>query len=426
MRAVSFNQVMHNFLTYASGALLYRGINFLIIPISMHILTPSDYGSLALMHSFINMAAAITGLGLRQALSLEYFHCSELSRKQLVNDVLTVYAYVMIPIFIIALYGNEWYAPYVSLSHITPTLRTLCLVIVFISFFVELFYQIMQYEQVAQLLTLLHIAIATITTGVAILLLTYMNYGATSVIVAQLSSMGCAFTVGARAYVKNNYRDHFSYARSARALSNWVVLGLPFVPTVLFGWLLACGDRWILAHYSTLHNVGIYSLADTSTQLFQFFILYPWSGSYLPYILNEYARNKDTLLATEQFNKRVMAISMVALTAIIIGGFYVVKPLLPYVVPTHYYEAIDYVLLLFIGKIFLLGSYFASSFIQFHKKRYFLSLALCVPALLNIGLNCLLIPHYAIHGCVLATVISYMVYFALTLWYSYVLQRRYA
>jgi O-antigen/teichoic acid export membrane protein len=426
MRAISFNHVIGNFLTYASGALLFRGINFLIVPISMHILTPSDYGTLALMHSFINMAAAITGLGLRQALSLEYFHYDEAYRKQLVNDVLTIYTYVMVPLLMLAAYYNTAWAPYISLMHIAPHTRILCFVIVFISFFVELLYQIMQYEQVAKLLTLLHIIVATVTTGVAIAFLTYTQHGAASIVMAQLSSMGCALIVGAHAYQKNKYHNHFSFTRSACKIGEFIQLGLPFVPTVLFGWLLASGDRWVLAHYSSLENVGIYSLADTSTQLFQFFILYPWSGSYLPYILSEYTRNKDNLRAIEQFNKRVMALSMATLTVIIVGGFYLTKPLLAYFIPTHYQDALHYVLPLFIGKIFLLGSYFASSFIQFHKKRYFLSFILCVPALLNIGLNCVLIPRYEIHGCVLATVISYIVYFALTLWYSCFLQQKYA
>ena len=70
------------------------------------------------------------------------------------------------------------------------------------------------------------------------------------------------------------------------------------------------------------------------------------------------------------------------------------------------------------GQVFLLGSYFASAIIQFRKQTAFLAVALLIPACLNIALNYLLIAPFGILGCSLATMLSYLAYFQITLWHS--------
>ena len=86
--------------------------------------------------------------------------------------------------------------------------------------------------------------------------------------------------------------------------------------------------------------------------------------------------------------------------------------------PPTYYAAIPYILVLLLGQIFLLGSYFAATLIQFHKKSYFLAFALALPAIINLLLNLLLTPYFGIYGCTAATLISYFIYFMIMYLYN--------
>lgn len=113
-----------------------------------------------------------------------------------------------------------------------------------------------------------------------------------------------------------------------------------------------------------------------------------------------------------------MYISMFILASIITISFLLSKSLLYSFIPKAYHSAIKHIWLLLISYVLLFGTYFSTILIQYYQKRIFMSCVFIGPALLNIALNLFLVPYYGINGCVVATFISYVSYFLLTLWYS--------
>ncbi len=422
---LTHTSVIKHFFMYAGGALFLRSITILMAPINMRMLTPHDYGSLALVNSFISISTAITGLGLRQVLSIEFFHGNNAQRLKLINDIIIMYVSIMGPLLLLSIYFHTVFYSGFFANCVPASVIIASLVIVFVYFFVELLYQVLQYKQKARTLTLLQTSAALLTAFITITFLYYLQLGFASIIWAQLVSMILTCSIGFYLYYKKNYWLYLQITSSLKHTIRYLKLGLPFIPTMLFGWILASGDRWLLARYCSLHDVGIYSIADTFGQLFQFLILNPWSGSYLPYILNKFCTSKGNLLDIEQHNQRIMTASMIAIAILITSGYVLSRPILHSILPEAYHEAISYIWIILMGYVFLLGSYFASSFIQFHKKTYFLALALCIPALLNIIFNMILIPHYAVYGCAMATLASYILYFIITLGYNWRLQKLY-
>ena len=159
-------------------------------------------------------------------------------------------------------------------------------------------------------------------------------------------------------------------------------------------------------------------------QLFQLLILNSWAGSYLPYILKNYMLNPTQILAIERTNLTYMVACMIGCIVCILFGYFTCTPLIMWLLPTAYHTAIAPLWILLLGQICLLGSYFASTFIQFHKKRWFLSLGLCIPALINIVLNYCWIPMFGLTGCTYATLCAYCIYFLITLCYNLFLQKQ--
>ncbi len=80
--------VIQNFFIYVFGALCLGGFSILLAPINMRILSPHDYGVIALINSCISVGVTILGLGLRQFLSIEYFHHDTAGQKKLINQIL--------------------------------------------------------------------------------------------------------------------------------------------------------------------------------------------------------------------------------------------------------------------------------------------------------------------------------------------------
>lgn len=424
LRTVSCFSVVKDFFICSFGAIVLYGTSFFVAPFIMRKLSPEDYGVWGLTNSFINILAPLTGFGLRQVLSIEYFNCQQPERKKKVNDIIIIYLFIGIPLFSILFNYRHIINYYVSFNKVPISFISAGLFIAFMYFFAELFYQILRYERKAFKLTVLQISIAFIN-FLLILIFLYTYENIIGIILAQCIVMIITIIISLYAYIQNNYQSSITILKHVQKAPHYIKYGLPFIPSMLFAWLLSSGDSWILARYSGLHDVGIYTIADTFGKLFNVLILYPWSSSYLPYILNTFAANKKNLIAIEQKNHQIMYISMFLATILITVGFILSKPLLYLLIPPTYYEAIQYIWILLMGYVFLLGSYFASSFIQFNKRRYFIAFGLCIPAMLNIILNIILIPYFQIYGCTIATLLSYISYFCITLWYNYRLQKTY-
>ena len=405
------------FFTFAFGMIFIRSISLLFAPITMFILTPEDYGLLALANSFISMLTAFLGLGLRQALPFYYFQYTDPARRILLRKISLTYMIYTIPLFLLAVLNLSRCNCYFFLNHAPDNLIIICLLIAFGYFFVELMYQLLQYKQATWALTKLQACIAIITVACNLFFLCILGWGPISVLIGQAIGMLCVLIVHKNIVVKLLERQTDN-DYSCVPMRTYIAQSLPFVPSMLCGVLLASGDRWALAHLSTLYNVGIYSLANTLAQFANMIILYALTGSYMPHLLKRFTAQPELIGSIEKENKRIMWFCMAASFVLLCLGFSLIKPLAYWCIPTKFHEAINYMGILLIGSIFYLGTHFLNCLIQYKKKSIFLGFVLLVPSILNIGLNLLLIPICGIYGCVIATLIAYVVYFCITLGYN--------
>jgi len=417
------SRVLKNFLIYAFGAFLIKGASVFIAPIVMRILTPEDYGLLALVTSFINILFTCAGLGLRQFLTIEYFHCDAYGRKKIINDMIAIYLLMMIPVFILLFFSTGIINRIVFVNQAYTSLIVFCLLLAFIKFFVELFYQILQYTGRAFTLTLVQLFSALIIISLNLSFLYFLRWGVFSVVAAQLVSVSVVLLIAIFFYINQFYHLYFDISCSISKSWWYIKRGLPFVPRVLFAWILAVGDRWVLAKYASFADVGIYSVADMFGQLFQMIIILPLSYAYYPYLMKKFAANKDKLLKADNQNYKTMVVVMIFLFFLVTIGFTLFKPLICIVIPKNYHGALQYIWFLLIGYIFFLGTYFSTGFLSYQKRIYFLVFALLVPAIFNIVLNIFLIPIFKIWGCVFATVLSYFLYFVITVIYNFYVRR---
>lgn len=422
-RALYNSSVVKDFFIYSCGAIFLRAITLFLAPIILRTISPEEYGVLALVNSLIAIGAPIVGLGLRQVLTLEYFHHTGSSRQQLVNEIIFVYVLLCVPLFILLYVIRIPLQEYLWKQRLDDHFLLLALVQTGIYFFVELVYQLLGYQRHVRRLVGLQMSIALMTISCSLLFVLQLKCGIAGILAAQCMGSGIAFCFGVYYYCIKRYYKTISFIASVKKISYYLKYGLPFIPGMIFAWLLASGNRWFLARYGTLHDVGIYAITDTFAQLFQVLILLPWTATYLPHILTSYAQNQHTILVVERRNQMIMYGAMISLAFVIICAYISCTPIFMWVLPVAYHPAITYIWPLLMGYVFLLGSYFASSFIQFHKKNYFLAFAFCIPAVLNGILNSIFIPRFGLYGCTSATLISYAVYFGIVLGYNHCLQR---
>ena len=185
-----------------------------------------------------------------------------------------------------------------------------------------------------------------------------------------------------------------------------------FITLTAFSWpfifhgiatnLLGNADRFILGHFMSLENVGLYTLvyAIGSSMLF----VYIGISVYLEPIV--YKEKRD------EYRERLLSKYLIISLLCGLGMFIVISLLSKYVLP-HFYsefytEAFSYIP--FIAISFLMFPfYLKSSYKMIYEKRTLLIALLSVAnSVFNIGLNIYLIPTYGIYAAVITTLLSFI------------------
>lgn len=405
-----------HFLSYSLGSLIVKTLLWIAAPVALYTLPAHVMGLWSLANAFIALSSIILALGLRQVFFIEYYHKDARERRVMINEIIVLYMLYALPIMCIAWSMRAYINQYFFASAATDQLLLFCFCACFISFFTELLYQVLMYSKKVWLLISIQITGALVTAGISLITL-YVHAQVLGLILAQLAGLVVVCIAGFWLYIKKLVHKA-PLALCVQKVRMYMLQGLPFVPSVISFWLLSTANRWILASYASLADVGTYACAEMVSMLFQMLVLYPLSGAYLPGIFEKFAQYKDDLTLVDAENKRVMRISMSVLLVIGTIIFFVAKPFLYAYMPAAYVTIIPYLLLVGIGNVFLMGTYFASAYIQYRKKTLFLAGSLIICAICNVVLSFFWVKRYEVAGCIAATSCSYFIYFVLTYWYN--------
>jgi len=413
-----YTSILKNFLTCSIGSILLRGVTAFTALLTLKIFTPAEFGLLSLINQFMLIFPIFLNLGLRQAFWMEYFHINSEKRRLLINRIIIIYFCIATPLIIICLFHTNLINRLIFFGKATQTMIFIALFYSFIQFFSELYLQVLRNQMRAILLTIIQITAALLTVIINILLVFYLKLGIIGVITANTCSVSLIALCGFYHYLQCNTHCYISTKKLTQQAKCLFILGFPFIPNVLFSWILSSGDRWLLACLTDMEHVGIYAVADMAGQLFNMCILYPMNASYIPYMLNHYAKHPENINEIEKQNRKNMYWIMCIMSMLITLGTVIALFLGPKILPQKYIQSLNYIWFILMGYVFFMGTYFSSCILVFKKKTWWLLCMNITAAASNIALNFLLIPHFKIYGCVVATLISYTIFFLLNLYAS--------
>lgn len=419
LHTFAHSRATRNAFFYAAGSIVLRALSMGLSLLFIRVISPAQYGVLALITSGIYIATTITSLGLRQHVALEFFHADATQQRTLIGEVLVAYTLAIMPFVCAALLGMPLLTARYTTYEITYSVLICTIVAVVFHFFAELGYQLMQYHEHARTLTGVQLIVTLITSIGAFIAVCGMRVGFVGILAAQALNLCALSCILWLFFLRDAWQLPALTCDLMQRLARHVRASMPFIPAMLCAWIMSSSNRALLARYASLEAVGIYAVADTISQLFYLVVIYPWSGSYHPYIMKQFAAHTDCPLDVEQWNERVMYASMSILICASCVAYWLCKPWAALLLPACYHAALPYALGIVVASIFLLGGYFGACFIQFRRKRAFLAAILALPAGVNSALCALLIPRFGMSGCVAATCCAYIMYFAAIMLYNY-------
>jgi O-antigen/teichoic acid export membrane protein len=199
-------------------------------------------------------------------------------------------------------------------------------------------------------------------------------------------------------------------------LGSYLKYGLPLVPTSVLSWVVHSSDRYIIGYFMEPKDVGIYAAAYALASITSLF-LGPLQVVLLPTVSKAYDARDITVTRTylKYSLKYLFALSIPAA----FGLSVLAAPLLRILTTTEFIAGSTVVPFLALGMVFH-GLYAVCLYIVLLVKKTYLSpIILGISAVLNIGLNLVLIPVMGILGAAVATLVAYFALGMLALFLSY-------
>ena len=399
-------------LIFASGHIFVKVIGIFLIPIYTRYLTPADYGILSIVSVIGTILFIVLSMGCDTAVMRFYYDYRE-HKEELKSYLGTIAIFLLgINLIIILLINytgaglfevlikdkSITFNPYMKLK-IYSTYLGLASIIPLMLFRVK--------EK-----PLNYISATTfqfiISVSFIIYFVVFLKQGALGAIKGGLYASVILFFLYLFLISKEiKFKIDFS------KLYYTLLLALPLVPHNLAGWILSLSDKLILQRYSSLSEVGLYSLGYSLGMVMNFIVMsinFAWA----PFFFDMAKTNKDA----KQIFARITTLWMIFISFICISGILFSREIVILITTEKFYGS-ALVIPIILVSYFLNGMYFmVVNAIFYLKKTKVLPIFTFISAIVNIGLNFWWIPKFGMMGAAYATLVSFIVQFLLVYKYS--------
>jgi len=401
-------ELSKNLAIYGAGDVAIQAVNFLLLRFYVEYLTPADYGVLALLAAIEAPVKLFFRWGVDGAFMRYWFDCEDERERQRLSS--TLFFFLLAAngaLLVLALAA----APLLSERLLRSPGHTLALQLVLLNTFAIGFtfipFHVLRLQQRAREFSALTLARSIATVALRIVLVMGMGLGVLGVVVADVF-VTCALMLVMMRWFAPLVRPVFSTALLRRSLA----FGLPRVPHGFALQVMSVGDRFVLARYLTVQDVGFYSMG-VSFGLIQKIALGAFEYAWAPFYYAA-AREPD---APRVFST-VTTYGVAALALMTAGLSAVAFDLLNIVTGGQYVESAAVVRWTAVG-VFFYGVYLLTSIgLNITSRTGYYPVSTVIGAACNIGLCFALIPRFGIIGAAWANAAAYALQAGIAYWLS--------
>ncbi|MBN1233576.1 MAG: oligosaccharide flippase family protein [Candidatus Coatesbacteria bacterium] len=402
------NTAIRNAIIYSIGALFLRGISLYMLPIYTRLLTKVDYGMLDLLTTITAVLSPVFCGGLPQVVFIYYFHTEGIEREKMIKQSIYTFFLYSTPILFITVLVSPFIASRIS-SPETPVtafpLLFMAIMPAFMGFAAQITYTILMNGQKAlfvstmQIVTGLLMAILNIY-GVVYLRMGYLAVIGSTFIVTLIETLFCI-------YLGLKYRRSSDFSFDYEKAKEYLMIGLPIVFGALANWILISADRWFLAYFRTMEELGLYAVSYKFGFVFQQLLIVPFMSAISPRLMSKF---KDSLVDAVKYKSKIFLFySILGILAIV---FFIL--ILPFVykifVGKEFQSSIEFTLWILFGFLFWGAAQLRTLYLIYLKKTKLVIFITFIAAISNLIACFILIPDYGPKGAAWATGIAYFVF----------------
>lgn len=393
---------------YGAGDVAVSAVNLLLLPVYVRYLSERDYGVLGLLGAVEVIGKIFFRWGLDGSfMRLFYEADDERSRQRLASTIF----FFLLAVNGVLLAATLGAAPWLARAAFGDPAAALPLRLVLLNTFAIGFtffpFHVLRMEQRSAEFSLLAVLRSVATVVLRLVLVVGAGLGLMGVVIADVVVTTALMAILLRRFAPL-VRPVFSPAVLRQALA----FGLPRVPHAAAQQVIAVGDKFILAAFRPIAEVGVYSMGVSfglTQKLFLSAFEYAWAPFYYSAARE---RGAPALFATvTTYGVAVLAMLTAGLSA-------VARDLLDVMTRGVFVEAAPIVAWTAIG-VFLQGIYLLTSIgLNITKRTMYYPASTIAAAAANVGLNYALVPRYGMMGAAWANAAAYAIQAGLAFTFS--------
>lgn len=391
---------------YGLGNGIKKFIGFFLLPFYTRALTPEDYGLLGTLTTFTMLLSAFLNFGLDSATGYYYFKAKgEEEKGKVLFAHLLLRLVGIIPPMILSFFSSS-----ISLAFFKTEDYTW---LVFISIMLEPVNLLMseqshiyRYFRKPMSYNITTIVKSVTNVGLGISLVVILKWGVLGAQMASILSSSVVIAGSFFFFTRNKYTWQFSWFWIKKMMR----FGFPLIWAGLATWVFNSIDRFFLLHYKDLNEIGFYSVGTTFSQpilLINTAVQMSFGVLFFKLYNDEQDEEKPKAkkMAVESFNiylyGSVLAAAFLSLFGVDLVNLLATKNYGPAAlsIPFITFSAIA-------GQAYQL----MGPGITLAEKNWHYTWITILTALINIGLNFLLIPRWGFIGAAGSTLISFIIF----------------
>ncbi|PCI02493.1 MAG: hypothetical protein COB78_13330 [Hyphomicrobiales bacterium] len=395
------HKVLRSVLLFTVTNAAAAAMPLLLLPILTRVLTPTDYGIIAMYSIVITAFGALTGLSVHGAVGMRYFDRDDYDFKRYVGNcfiILTLSSLTLLGL--VAVFHT-------SLEELTKLPAKWLLIAVGVSavqFVLLIRLAIFQSGKRAGAFATFRVGQAAVDGTLSLMLVVGFAMAWEGRLIGISTGI---LLLGLAAAISLALHGYFKFVPSREYMANALKFGLPLIPHVLGGMLLAMADRVMISNVLGVAETGIYMVA-VQIGLGVFLLADGCNRAISPWYLEALKKN-DSLVDVKIVRYALVYFIGLLVFALTVG--LAARWFLPMLVGPAFVDAAGLIWLIALGQAFG-GMYLLVSNVVFYKnKTLSLSLVTISCGIFNVGLSYLLLNVVGLVGAAQAYVIAQILMF---------------
>lgn len=378
---------------YLIGNIATQALSFISIPIFTRLLLPDEYGIIAIVNSISQVFLIIMMLGLHASVTRNYYEKDTEFPVFLGSVTIFLFGYNLIFIIVMFLFKDA----FADFLNINPILFFIGIVNGSITGLISLYTHYLQASRKSRRFAILSFIKGAALLVIAVIWVLSLSEDRYLGRIYSLITVNGIFAVYSIVQIIKISSFKFNWQKVKYALK----YGVPLVPHLMSGFVLAQFDRLIVNQISGANDAGLYSFAYNIGMLMNIVVM-SLNRSWTPIFYSKINDGKHDDIQNMVKNNSKIALLM-ALCLIFFS-----KEIVMLIADPAYFDAFKLVPIIVISYIFVYYQTIYANYAFYRKKTYLISIITIIACGVNIALNYVFIPKYGYIAAAYTTLFSYV------------------